>query len=102
MEWYAFFIKKALLLNFNMFSGRSARLQSWPWIWTGHQVICQTCFAGVDVVITIFCDFPQFSAKKLVFFLNKHCYDQMFAKLAVCGLSKKRQFFHQFFSAKLF
>jgi hypothetical protein len=25
---------------------------------------------GVDVMITIFCDFPQFSAKKLPFFLN--------------------------------
>jgi hypothetical protein len=25
---------------------------------------------GIDVMITIFCDFPQFSAKKLAFFLN--------------------------------
>jgi hypothetical protein len=26
--------------------------------------------SGVDVMITIFCDFSQFSAKKLAFFLN--------------------------------
>jgi hypothetical protein len=25
---------------------------------------------GVDVMMTIFCDFPQFSAKKLAFFFN--------------------------------
>jgi hypothetical protein len=31
--------------------------------------------AGVDVMITIFCDFRQFSAKKGVFITNQ-CYDQ--------------------------
>jgi hypothetical protein len=33
---------------------------------------------GVDVMITIFCDFCQFSAKKIGFFKNQ-CYDQIFA-----------------------
>jgi hypothetical protein len=32
--------------------------------------------SGVDVMITIFVDFRQFSANKFVcFFLNKQCYD---------------------------
>jgi hypothetical protein len=30
---------------------------------------------GVDVMITIFCDFRQFSAKKLAIFLKNQCYD---------------------------
>jgi hypothetical protein len=31
---------------------------------------CSKLRPGVDVMITIFCDFPQFSAKKLAFLLN--------------------------------
>jgi hypothetical protein len=34
---------------------------------------------GVDVMITIFCDFRQFSSKKLAFFVKNQCYDQNFA-----------------------
>jgi hypothetical protein len=34
---------------------------------------------GVDIMITIFCDFRQFSAKKLALFLKNQCYDQTFA-----------------------
>jgi hypothetical protein len=35
---------------------------------------------GVDVMITILCDFRHFSAKKIVcFFLKNQCYDQFFA-----------------------
>jgi hypothetical protein len=34
---------------------------------------------GVDVMITILCDFRQFSAKKVIFLINR-CYDQNFAK----------------------
>jgi hypothetical protein len=34
---------------------------------------------GVVVMITIFSDFRQFSAKKLAFFLKNQCYDQNFA-----------------------
>jgi hypothetical protein len=33
----------------------------------------------VDVMITIFCDSIQFSAKKLAFFLKNERYDQIFA-----------------------
>jgi hypothetical protein len=33
---------------------------------------------GVDVMITIFCDFCQFTAK-VAFFSKKQCYDQIFA-----------------------
>jgi hypothetical protein len=35
--------------------------------------------SGVDVMITIFCDFWKFSAKKLAFLIKKQCYDQNFA-----------------------
>jgi hypothetical protein len=34
---------------------------------------------GVDVMITIFCDFWQISAKKLAFFAKTQCCDQNFA-----------------------
>jgi hypothetical protein len=33
---------------------------------------------GVDVMITILCDFLQFSAKKICVFLKNQCYDQNF------------------------
>jgi hypothetical protein len=48
---------------------------------------------GVDVMITIFCDFPQFSAKKIDVFLKYQCYDQLFSKFSFV-LSQKCQFFH--------
>jgi FAD synthase len=38
----------------------------------------QSGHLGVDVMITIFCDFQQFSAKNGVFLKNQ-CYDQNFA-----------------------
>jgi hypothetical protein len=38
---------------------------------------------GVDVMITIFCDFSQFSAKKLAFFLNINAMSKLFQKLAL-------------------
>jgi hypothetical protein len=34
---------------------------------------------GADVMATIFCDFRQFSAKKLALFLKSQCYDKIFA-----------------------
>jgi hypothetical protein len=46
---------------------------------------------GVDVMITIFCDFCQFSAKKLCVFLKNQCYAQIFAKNS-SSLSKKAIF----------
>jgi hypothetical protein len=56
--------------------------------------------AGVDVMITIFCDFWQFSAKKLVvFFKKKQCYNQNFAYFSFV-LSQKRQLFRWIFRQK--
>jgi hypothetical protein len=55
---------------------------------------------GVDVMITIFCDFPQFSAKKLAFFLNTNVMINFSQILDF--LSKKTPIFLQKFSAKKF
>jgi hypothetical protein len=35
----------------------------------------------VDAMITIFCDFCQYSAEKLYFFLKNQCYDKIFGKI---------------------
>jgi hypothetical protein len=48
--------------------------------------------SGVDVMITIFCDFRQFSAKKLAFFSKINVMIKFLQKLAVVR-AKKRQFF---------
>jgi hypothetical protein len=37
-------------------------------------------FAGVDVMIAIFCVSCHFSVKKIGGFLKNQCYDQIFAK----------------------
>jgi hypothetical protein len=37
------------------------------------------CFPGSMLLITIFCDFRQFSEKKIGVFLKNQCYDQNFA-----------------------
>jgi hypothetical protein len=59
--------------------------------------------AGIDVMITIFCDFFQFAAKKIgVFFLKNHCYDQNFAKLSFVLSQKQRQVFSPIFWRKYF
>jgi hypothetical protein len=55
---------------------------------------------GVDVMITIFCDFCQFSSKKLAFFLKNQFYDQFFQKLAVVGV-KNANFFAKFLGDKI-
>jgi hypothetical protein len=47
---------------------------------------------GVDVMITIFCDFCQISSKKLAFFSKTNVMITIFAKSSF-GLSQKRQFF---------
>jgi hypothetical protein len=39
--------------------------------------------SGVDVMITIFCDFCQFSAKKLAFFSKTNVMIKFLQKLAV-------------------
>jgi hypothetical protein len=51
-------------------------------------------------MITIFCDFRQFSAK-IGIFLKKQCYDPIFALFCFL-LSKKQQIFSPIFLAKIF
>jgi hypothetical protein len=57
--------------------------------------------SGVDVMITIFCDFCQFSDEKIGVFLKNQCYDPFLAKTS-SSLSKKRHFVRQFFLANIF
>jgi hypothetical protein len=47
--------------------------------------------SGVDIMITIFCDFSQFSRKNCRFIKNQW-YDQLFSKFGFV-LRQKRQFF---------
>jgi hypothetical protein len=56
---------------------------------------------GVDVMITIFCDFRHFFGEKMAFFSkpNTQCYDQKFAYFSFV-LSQKRQFFRCIFRRK--
>jgi hypothetical protein len=60
-------------------------------------VICKT---GVDVMITIFCDIRQFSAKKLAFFSKTIVMIKILHNLALF-LSQKRQCFVLNFLAKI-
>jgi hypothetical protein len=57
---------------------------------------------GVDVMMTIFANFCQFSAKKLAFFSETHVMIKFLQTLAVHSLSKKRQYFRQIFGRKYF
>jgi hypothetical protein len=50
---------------------------------------------GVDVMITIFCDFRQFSAKKLAFFSKTNVVIKFLHNLALFRV-KKRKFFRNF------
>jgi hypothetical protein len=52
-------------------------------------------------MITIFCDFRQFSAKKIGVFFNNQCYAQFFHNLSFV-LSQKCQFFADFFGKNVF
>jgi hypothetical protein len=56
---------------------------------------------GVDVMITIFCDFSQFSAKKIGVFLKYQYCDHIFSKFAFVS-SQKRQFFREIIWRKYF
>jgi hypothetical protein len=51
-------------------------------------------------MITIFCDFCRFSAKKVAVFLKNKCYDQNFASFSFVS-SQKRQFFVKFFGENI-
>jgi hypothetical protein len=55
---------------------------------------------GVDVVITIFCDFWQFSAKKFAFFSKTNVMIKILHNLALFGVKNANLL--QFFSAKIF
>jgi hypothetical protein len=57
--------------------------------------------SAVDVMLTIFCDFCQFSAKKLAFFSKTNVMINFFSKFGFV-LSQKRQFFRQIFRRKYF
>jgi hypothetical protein len=54
------------------------------------------CEPGVYVMITIFCDFSQFSAEKLAFFLNTNVMINFFQNLALFRV-KNAKFFRNFF-----
>jgi hypothetical protein len=58
------------------------------------------CIPGVDVMITIFCDFSQFSAKKLAFFSKTNVMIIFFQNLASFRV-KNANFFANFL-AKIF
>jgi hypothetical protein len=60
----------------------------------------QRHLCGVDVMITIFYDFRQFTAKNGVFFKNQRYY-QICAFLSFV-LSQKRQFFAKFSDKNIF
>jgi hypothetical protein len=52
-------------------------------------------------MITMFCDFCQFSAKIIGVFLKNQCYDHIFAKTS-SSLSKNGNIFAKFFSENIF
>jgi hypothetical protein len=51
---------------------------------------------GVDVMITIFCEFSQFSALKIGVFLKYQCYDQIFFQNLALFWAKNGNFFAKF------
>jgi hypothetical protein len=55
---------------------------------------------GVDVMITIFCDFRQFSAQKLAFFSKNNVTIKFTQKLAVVG-TKNANIFAKFFDENI-
>jgi hypothetical protein len=56
---------------------------------------------GVDVMITIFCDFRQFSVKKLAFFSKTNVMINFFQKLALFRV-KNAKLFVKFFGENIF
>jgi hypothetical protein len=55
---------------------------------------------GIDVMITIFCDFCQFSPKKLAFSSKNNVMIQIFAQFSFV-LSQKRHFLQIFFGGNI-
>jgi hypothetical protein len=67
----------------------------------GSADFVQPIKTGIAVMITIFCDFRQFSAKKIGVFLKNQCYDQNFAYFSFV-LSQKGHFFAELFGENIF
>jgi hypothetical protein len=57
--------------------------------------------SGVDIMITIFCDFSQFSAKKMAFFINTNVRINFFQNLALFRV-KNANFFSKFFGENIY
>jgi hypothetical protein len=55
---------------------------------------------GVDVMITIFCDFSPFSAKKMAFFSKTNVMINLFQNLALFVV-KSANFFAKFFGENI-
>jgi hypothetical protein len=53
-------------------------------------------------MIAIFCYFCQISAKKIVVFLKKQCYDEIFAKILAVIRAKNAYFFAKFVAENIF
>jgi hypothetical protein len=58
--------------------------------------------SGFDVMITIFCDFRQFSAKLLAFFSKTNVMIKILHNLHSFVLSKNGNFFAEFFGEYIF
>jgi hypothetical protein len=63
--------------TFSLVKAKNLLWQKWYGLHFGRFFSANS--SGTDVMITIFCDFRLFSAKKLAFFLKNQCYDQIFA-----------------------
>jgi hypothetical protein len=57
---------------------------------------------GVDVMITIFCDYWPYSAKKLALFSKTDVMINCLQKLAVCSVSENANIFDNFFGENIF
>jgi hypothetical protein len=96
------FYKFSFRIQYTYKSGAIIVSKFCPHLWTTKffpNVIKPNLLTGVDVMITIFCDFRQFSAQKLAFFSRTNVMI-IFANIS-SSLSKKRQFFRQFFGENI-
>jgi hypothetical protein len=62
----------------------------WSFMKCNFLCFCGRAYPGVDVMITIFCDFCQFSAEKMGFFSKTNVMMTIFAKTN-SSLGKKRK-----------
>jgi hypothetical protein len=71
----------------------------WPWEITPNWVLTFIYRPGVDVIITIFCDFRQFPAEKLAFFSKTNAMIKIFHNLALLWV-KNTNLSHWIFQRK--